>query len=337
MSDEVTIRAYQPGDEHALVEGYNKIFPQSRDLEHWYWKFRDAPIGDNPIGRTQIAIAESKEAGLVGAYTSMMVRVRMEGEDLLAAQGLDMWVYPEFRQKAPRPGLFVHLGLKHYEMFGGTAPGQARFHYGWPIPNWRIGQRYLRYENIRDWDFLFHQAPPEGFAERAFSAALEVTRVDRFGADADALWEGLKDDAGLAIVRDSAYLNWRYADAHDRDYELYECRERATNQLRGLFVFARSDFLFPGSAFIVDWVCSAADEDVTVAMVAAAERRANESKRGVLAALFPQTDARFLAFQRLGFLVYGTNYFLVVIPFDNRGTLFYREQWYHTAGDSDLL
>ena len=42
-------------------------------------------------------------------------------------------------------------------------------------------------------------------------------------------------------------------------------------------------------------------------------------------------------FQQLGFLAYGTNYFLVVIPFDNRGTLFYREQWYHTAGDSDLL
>ena len=34
MSDEVTIRAYQPGDEHALVEGYNKIFPQQRALEH---------------------------------------------------------------------------------------------------------------------------------------------------------------------------------------------------------------------------------------------------------------------------------------------------------------
>ena len=45
MSDEVTIRAYQPGDEHALVEGYNAIFPQSRSLEHWCWKFRDAPIG----------------------------------------------------------------------------------------------------------------------------------------------------------------------------------------------------------------------------------------------------------------------------------------------------
>ena len=337
MSDEVTIRAYQPGDEHALVEGYNAIFPQARSLEHWCWKFRDAPIGDNPIGRTQVAVAESAEAGIVGTYTSMMVRVRMEGEDLLAAQGLDMWVYPEFRRKAPRPGLFVHVGLKHYELFGGTNEGQARFHYGWPIPNWRIGQRYLRYENIRDWDFLFRETPADGFPDRASSAELEVTRVERYGADVDALWEQLKDDAGLAICRDSAYLNWRYADAHDRDYELYECRERETEKLRGVFVFSRSDFLFPGSAFIVDWLCSADDDDATTAMVAAAERRTNESKRRVLATLFSQLDPRFLTFQKLGFLVYGTNYFLVVIPFDHRGTLFYREQWYHTAGDSDLL
>ena len=337
MSDEVKIRAYQPGDEHALVEGYNEIFPQSRDLQHWYWKFRDAPIGDNPIGNTQIAVAESAEAGIVGTYTSMMVRVRMEGEDLLAAQGLDMWVYPEFRRKAPRPGLFVHVGLKHYELFGGTAEGQARFHYGWPIPNWRIGQRYLRYENIRNWDFLYRQVPPGGFPARSSSDALEVRRVDRFDADVDALWDQLKDATGLAIVRDQAYLNWRYADAHDRDYELFECRERESGALRGVFVFSRSDFLFPGASFIVDWLCPADDDDATTAMVAAAERRATESKRTVLAALFPSLDPRFLKFQQLGFLVYGTNYFLVVIPFDNRGTLFYREQWYHTAGDSDLL
>ena len=119
MTDEVIIRAYQPGDETGLVAGYNAIFPQARSLEHWLWKFLDAPIGDNAIGNTQIVVAEA-EGKVVGTYSSMMVRVRMEGEDLLAAQGLDMWVSPEYRRKAKRPGLFVHLGWKHYELFGGT-------------------------------------------------------------------------------------------------------------------------------------------------------------------------------------------------------------------------
>ena len=337
MSDEITIRAYRPGDEHSLVEGCNKIFPQSTSLQHWYWKFRDAPMGNNPVGRPHIAVAEAQDVGIVGTYSTMSTRVRMEGEDLLTAQGADIFIFPEFRRKAPRPGLFVHLGLRHNEMFTGTDHGQARFHYGWPIPNWRIGQRYLRYENIRDWDFLFRETPAGGFPKRATSADLEVTRVDRYGADVDQLWEARRDDAGLAVIRDSAYLNWRYADALDRDYELYECRERSSGLLRGIFVFARSDFLFPGSAFIIDWLCPKDDEDATVAMVAMAEQRTTESKRNVLATLFSQVDERFLQFQKLGFLVYGTNYFLVVIPFDNRGSLFYREQWYMTPGDSDLI
>lgn len=337
MSDPVNIRAYRPGDETALLDGYNRVFEQPRSMEHWLWQFRDPPIGDNPIGRIQIAVAEDAEAGIVGSYTSMPVRIRMEGEDLLAAQGLDMWVLPEFRRRAPRPGLFVHIGWKQYEIFGGAEPGQARFHYGWPIPNWRIGQKYLRYENIRDWDFLFQHVPDGGLPPRSSSDELEVCRVERYGPAVDELWDSLKDASGLAIVRDSAYLNWRYADAHGRSYELYECRERGTGKLRGLCVFTQSDFLFPQSGFMVDWLCPVDDDDAMVAMVANVERRASELRCNVLATLFPQMDPRFLKFQRLGFQVYGTSYFLVVIPFDSHGTLFYREQWYHTAGDSDLL
>lgn len=337
MSDAVTIRAFREGDEQAWLDGYNRVFGTSHPLAHWHWKFRDAPIGDNPIGRIQIVVAEDPEAGIVGTYASLPVRIRMDGQDLLAAQGLDMWVLPEFRRKAPRPGLFVHLGYKHYEIFGGTAAGQVRFHYGWPIPNWRIGQKYLRYENIRDWDFLFRQVPPGGLPPRATSAALEVKVVPRFDAATDALWAGVRDSTGLAIARDSAYLNWRYADAFGRSYVLLECRERDGGRLRGVAVWTKTDFLFPNSSFLVDWVCPADDDEAMVALVAAAERLSGEHRCGVLATLFPQMDPRFLKFQQLGFLVYGTSYFLVVIPFDQHETLYYREQWYHTAGDSDLL
>jgi hypothetical protein len=138
-------------------------------------------------------------------------------------------------------------------------------------------------------------------------------------------------------VRDTRYLNWRYADAHDRSYALYECRERASNRLRGLFVYTLCDFLFPRTAYVADWLCPIDDQATTFAMVAAAEARANADGANALTTLFPQLDPRFLIFQRLGYLVYGTSYFLVVAPFIDRGTIFYREQWYHTCGDSDLV
>jgi len=41
--------------------------------------------------------------------------------------------------------------------------------------------------------------------------------------------------------------------------------------------------------------------------------------------------------QRLGFSVYGTSYFQVVIPFEQDDARFYKDHWYHTLGDSDLI
>ena len=78
MADPITIRAYRPGDEHGLLTGYNAVFPKPRSLAHWNWQFRD-----NPVGAVHIAVAEHEEHGIVGAYTSMPVRVRMEGEEFV--------------------------------------------------------------------------------------------------------------------------------------------------------------------------------------------------------------------------------------------------------------
>ena len=156
---------------------------------------------------------------------------------------------------------------------------------------------------------------PGGFAPRASSDELDVRRVDRFDEATDTLWAVFAETTQLAVIRDARYLNWRYADAHDAEYELYECRERGSNRLRGLAVVALRDFVINNTCFVVDWLVPADDADATTALVAAAERRASELGAHALATLFQHRDPRFLAFQKLGFLVYGTTYFQVVIPF----------------------
>lgn len=334
---EVTLRAYRPGDEVGILAGYNQVFPtpdgriQPRSMAHWRWKFQD-----NPAGQIHVAVAEHPAAGIVGCYVTLPVRTWLQGEEKTCGQVVDLYVLPEYRRIGPRPGLFVNVAHEHYRLFGGPGEGKNEFHYGWPVPNWRIGQKYLNYENIRDWDFLFRELVPDA-APRSAPAGLAVTAVPRFGADVDALWARMQPGIGCALIRDARYLNWRYADAHDASYRLYECREIQGGALRGICVYTQCDFLFPRTAFLADWLLPDADDDATAAMVAAAERQARADGAPVLATLFPQQDPRFLKFQRLGFLVYGTRYFLVVAPFDTRGTLFYREQWYHTAGDSDLV
>ena len=190
---------------------------------------------------------------------------------------------------------------------------------------------------VRDWDFLFRELPPGGLPPRATPGDLEVRAVARFGPDLDVLWAEFARSTQLSAIRDARYMNWRYADAHDAAYELHECRERATGRLRGVMVVALRDFVMPNTCFVVDWLAPADDAEATVALVAAAERRADALRAGALVTLFQHRDPRFLGFQRLGFLVYGTIYFQVVIPFDAQETAFYKEHWYHTLGDSDLV
>jgi hypothetical protein len=331
MSDAITIRPYRAGDEAGLLAGHNRIFPP-RSLAHWQWKFRD-----NPTGLVHTMVAEHATEGIVGAYVTIPARVWMAGQTRICGQCVDLWVLPEHRRHGPRPGLFVNLALAHYELWGGRGEQQNAFHYGWPIATWRIGQRYLRYEMVRDWDFLFRELPPAGLPLRDTSPELEVRRVARFDADTDALWTAQAGATQLALVRDARYLNWRFADAHDAEYELHECRERRTGRLRGVAVVTLRDFLFPKTCFLVDWLVPADDGDATVALVAMAEQRATALRAGSLATLFQHRDPRFLGFQRLGFLVYGSVYFQVVIPFDDHDTHFYKEHWYHTLGDSDLV
>lgn len=330
----IEVRAFRPGDEHALLAAHNAMFAAAdgeRSLAHWRWKF-----ADNPTGQIHVTLAVHERHGVVGCYVTLPVRVHIEGRPAIAGQPVDLFVLPEFRRAGRRPGLFVQLAQLHYERFGGTAPGQNAFHYGWTLPAWRIGERYLDYHLIRDWDFLFRECSAD-MPPRPMPAALEVHDVARCTGDCDALWATEAPLHKIAIVRDAAYLNWRYADAHDRKYRFLECRERATRRLRGLAVYRLSNFLSAGAAFLVDWICPADDHDATEALLAAAERRAVADGAHVLATQFEKLDVRFLQFQRRGFLVHATTYPTGVVSFDGHDSMFYRQGWYQTPGDSDLV
>ncbi|MDP6929834.1 MAG: hypothetical protein QF412_09060 [Planctomycetota bacterium] len=335
MTDPVQIRSYQPGDEVGILDCYNRIFPTDdgriggRTLEHWNWKFLD-----NPVGCVQGVVADHEEEGIIGSYAGVPVRIWSEGREQLAAQGVDLMVLPKWRRHGRRPGLFIHLGWKYHELYCGATEGKVLFTYGWPIPAWRMGQRYLGYWNIRDWDFLFTEI--EHREPRSAPAGMAVQQVASYGEDVTALWTSLRPSFGLALIRDATYLNWRYGRRPDRSYRLFECREDSTGALRGVCVYAVDEVLQTRAGFIVDWLVPADDQDATVALLAAVERQARDDGVGVVATVLNHVDPRFLGFQRLGFMVMGTPYFLVLASF-KYDTAYYRDEWFFTMGDSDLI
>lgn len=333
LSDLIEIRPYADGDEAAIVACYNAVFPTpdgsipKRTLDHWQWKFRR-----NPAHRMLHMVAEHRTEGIVGTYAGIPVRLWAEQSEQTAAQGVDFVVQRKWRRYGD-PGLFVALGRAYIDRWHGSEPGDVLFTYGWPVPAWRAGSQHLGYLNIRDWDCTFKEL--DAGRPRPEPGDLETRVVARFGAEVDALWQRLRSSFELATVRDSAYLNWRYADRPEPNYHLLECREKSSQALRGIAVYGAQSPAFPGS-YLTDWLAFDDDEDATVSLLAALERLAVRDGARLLGSFWNHMDPRFLALQHHGYRVKGTEYF-VVLATAKYETRFFRDHWYLTLGDSDLI
>lgn len=332
----LTIRPFAPGDEAAVLACHNAVFAPpgagraERTLAHWRWKF-----AANPTGRVLQMLAVAGSGDVVGVYAALPVAVTCDGRRALAAQALDHCVRPEWLRHGGENGLFAELGQAFLARWLGTNGDQVLFLYGLPVASWRGGARHLGWQIARDWDATFRDVtaatPP-----RSVPGAVVVRRVECFDADTTALFTRLEPDLGVATVRDAGYLNWRYAAHPERRYTLFECRERAGGALRGWCVYTTGDVGRPHTSYLVDWLFPADDAEAMVALLAACEDAARTDGTGLLCSVCNPMDPRFLAIQELGYRVRGTPWFLALRT-ARYDTVFFREHWHFTLGDSDLV
>src|SRR5688572_4691982 len=77
----VETREYRAGDETAILDLFARSFPHApRSLEHFFWKYRQ-----NPFGNERISLTFSDEQ-LVAHYAGYVVPFFAYGKDVLAHQ-----------------------------------------------------------------------------------------------------------------------------------------------------------------------------------------------------------------------------------------------------------
>ncbi|MFH2001677.1 MAG: GNAT family N-acetyltransferase, partial [Planctomycetota bacterium] len=91
----------------------------------------------------------------------------------------------------------------------------------------------------------------------------EVHEEKSFDSETDALWERSKGNR-LALVRDAAYMNWRYVDNPD-SYRVLTFRRRGS--LDGILVLKHTLRRGKKAGDIVDFLCPAEDNDTLQAML----------------------------------------------------------------------
>ncbi len=334
---EIEIRPCRPEDAAAVVDAWNRIFPAQDALPprrpaDWRWAFLENPAGP---GEAVLALAGGE---VVGQYACLPMRALREGETVTVGLVVDAFVLPGYRRALGRPGLVIHLARKLHAWYCGPRaerrrPGHVLL-YGYPYPIWRIAQRYLGSEIVRDMDVLFRE-----FAEgRPLAPAAPGFTIEESAGPPDGaaeLWERVAPSLAFGLVRDPAYLRWRYAEHPSRRYRFFGARDR-TGRLRALAVAVRGRYAVEDACILADWLAPPGDPEPELPLLHAIETRALADGARYLVAVFPQNDPRFLRFQRAGFWVGPPSHFLVMNTFKDH-VRWLRDRWFFTLGDSDLV
>jgi hypothetical protein len=333
----LTIRAYQPGDEEKILETFNLVFREvcgesyvDRTMDFWRWEFLESPRGH------RISLALAADGTVAAQYAGVAYPMSTAFGDCTFIHIVDSMAHPDYRKGLKRPGLFVTTALPWFEMCYDA--GDAVM-YGYPVPiAERIGQRYLEYHRLRVVDFLCRPVG-EGRVDAPGSVAVE--RVAAFGSEADELFGQVANEKGCWTRRDQEFLTWRWVKIPTRDdYEIYLARRGG--KVAGLMVLRPVHELVPGCCCIADWVVPEADTETMDALLAVATTRGRETGRESLMTVLANPSPEYRNLVTRGFSVVPSSKTLERrlthrIYHPQMTTEWLQQHWWYTLGDSDLV
>ncbi len=327
------LRAYAPGDEHAILATFNRVFARvdpnfvPRTLEEWRWRYEQ-----NPAGR-RLWIAVAPDGRVAAQYAGLPQRVRLEGAPATFTQSVDSMLDPECRRGLGKQPLFVQLTWAWTDAYWGAPPERDPLMWGLPVPAaWRIGQKQLRYEFLRTQAKLC--ARLDGL-ERPAAPGVEVESAPGIPPEIGELFERCAGEHAAIAVRDQRYLAWRFERNPSQRYE-YGLARRA-GRIEGIAIFRAGEFDGVRDGLVCDWLAPRGDEAVGNALREWLAARARAAGCERLCAVFPDTSPEWLVFQRAGWRVRPTRYFAVGGAFLKKIDLrWLYKNWYYTLGDTDL-
>ncbi len=213
------IRAYQDGDERAILGLFNRYFPHApRSREHFLWKYRHDPFGNE---RISLAFAGAQ---LVGHYAGYAVPFRADGRDLIAHQIGDTMTEQWVRHIGRGPtSVLGRTALHFYDTF---CEDRVAFNYGFNVANiQKFSLRFLRSDRVES--VTYRVAPPPRPIKRAerWLRGYSFELVREPGPEFDELFERVHSAYRFCASRNAAYVRWRYLERPDVPYFVIAVRK----------------------------------------------------------------------------------------------------------------
>jgi len=246
------IRRYKQGDEKQIIHLFQKVFKKpmgkTESINHWNWEYKN-----NPNNRIEILLAiDGKQ--IIGHYSVIPIKMKILEDYYIASFSLDTMTHSKYRGQ----GIFPTLANKLYNDLGETG---IPFTYGFPNNNsikpfvkkcgWseisnvpiyilplnisKLAARYLKSKFFLNffgeiYNFLFDLI----WKKNPLPNQVAIEEIKKFDKNFDDLWELVKDEIIIGVVRNSKYLNWRYFRKPEENYNVYAIY--LNNNLKGYIV-----------------------------------------------------------------------------------------------------
>jgi len=341
------ITRYRAEDRKAVDALYRRVFGNDAaeaSRLRWEWQYGRNP--NNPGREPEIWIAREGRV-IVGQYATMPVQVSVQGKNVPGSWGMDVMVAPErqrqglgevlFRTWDRHVGASLGLGLSEssYKLFqklrwpdAGAVPCFVK-----PLtrralrrPNWPLGLNRL---------VSAVTLPLVKVVARTRPLRAEVRLLQRFDDSFTALWDSVASKFDLAVRRDAAYLNWKYAAAPHVRYSIAALRRNDRNV--GYVVYRHLVEPRGRVTLLVDFLTDPDDQDGFATLLGWVDREARRADSDKIRGYaFHAAYGRSL--RKSGyFQVKSTMHLVVKVNAVEVPTTFYQETdgWHITLGDSD--
>jgi hypothetical protein len=342
------LRACEIGDVDSLVAFDQALGRPASSASYWRWKYFA-----NPAGSACLIVAVD-EGRIVGQLGVLPIRMRVGGRVVIAGQQVDAEILPEHRGG----GLYFQMaelvgreGAARQIAFGLGFATEETKHLSVEFLGFSLVGPVGRFVRVLDYGHYLNNmlgGPAHGALAwlrsrsrgRSSSDAppLEdgVMSIDRFDDRFDQLAEHL-DLASILTVRDSTYLNWRYADCPIVAYRRFAVQVQGI--LRGFVVFHRARSEGASRGILDELVCAPGDTETAERLLSTAiQMLALEGAVNVTCWL-PPCHPLADQLRAGGFRSREARTSLIVVPQEQAGLdvehLRDERSWYYMLGDSD--
>lgn len=312
----ITVRHYNQGDEHGIVNLFKEVFGREMSLDEWRWKYKGQ--GNQ---RVYSSVGVTQDNRVVAHYGGIPLPAVYKGKEIKVLSVCDVMIHPKFRGiKALRKITSFHRdeALKiGFAMCPGFPTENTLM-----LPTEKLGliERVLTVM-WADKEVGLHNNVNR-FLYRFFPLSFEDARIDK-------LWEIVKSSLTFSLVRDRRYFSWRYKNHPLYNYECWGLKKIWSRNLSGMAIIKKDS---EDKTLVMDMLFM---PDTIIALLQKAENIAYSSGRKVIALWLPAKWHPLLT--RLGYILreYGA------VGRDTNNAIMDKEEmaahFFYTMGDTDYL